>query len=58
MATHSGFLPGESPWAEEPRGYSPWGHKEPDITEQLSMHLPRCFQGIFPNPLSIINIYK
>ena len=28
------FLPGESPWTEE--GYSPWGHKESDMTEQLS----------------------
>ena len=22
-------------------GYSPWGHKEADMTEQLSMHAPR-----------------
>ena len=29
------FLPGESSWTEEP-GYSPWGHKESDTTEQLS----------------------
>ena len=21
------------PWTEEPGGYSPWGHKEPDTTE-------------------------
>ena len=33
-ATTSVFLPGESPWTEE--GYSPWGHKESDMTEQLS----------------------
>ena len=32
MATHSG----ESPWREEPGGYSPRGHKELDTTEQLS----------------------
>ena len=30
------FLPGESPWTEEPGGYSPWGHKELDTTERLS----------------------
>ena len=31
------FLPGESPWTEEPGGLqSPWGCKEPDTTEQLS----------------------
>ena len=27
------FLPGESPWTEEPGGYSPWGCKELDMTE-------------------------
>ena len=40
MATHSKntpvFLPGESPWTEEPGGYSPWGRNESDMTEQLS----------------------
>ena len=30
------FLPGESPWTEEPGGYSPWGHKEADMTERLT----------------------
>ena len=27
------FLPGESPWTEEPSGLNPWGHKELDMTE-------------------------
>ena len=28
------FLPGEFPWAEGPdRFYSPWGHKELDMTD-------------------------
>ena len=27
------FLPGESPWTEEPGGYSPWGCTESDTTE-------------------------
>ena len=31
MATHSGILAWRIPWAEE--GYSPWGHKESDMTE-------------------------
>ena len=26
------------PWTEEPGGYSPWGHKELDTTEQLHFH--------------------
>ena len=25
------------PWTEEPAGYSPWGRKESDMTEQLSL---------------------
>ena len=33
MATRPLFLPGESPWIEEPGGLSPWGHKESDTTE-------------------------
>ena len=27
MAIHSSTLAWEIPWAEEPVGYSPWGHK-------------------------------
>ena len=27
------FLPGESPWTEEPGGYSPWSQEESDMTE-------------------------
>ena len=27
------FLPGESPWTEEPVGYGPWGSKELDKTK-------------------------
>ena len=26
-ATNSSVLPGNTPWIEEPGGYSPWGHK-------------------------------
>ena len=34
------FFPGESPWTEEPgRLYSPWGHKELDMTEVISTHV-------------------
>ena len=36
MATHSVFLPGKSHGQTSLVGYSPWGHKELDITEQLS----------------------
>ena len=34
---HSSILAGRIPWTEEPGGYSPWGHKESDTTEQPSM---------------------
>ena len=32
------FLPGESPWTEEPGGHSPWGCTELDATEPWSQH--------------------
>ena len=36
MATHSNILAWRVPWTEEPGGlYSPWGHKELDMTEPL-----------------------
>ena len=38
IATHSSVLAWESPWTEEPGELDPWGRKEPDMTEWLSMH--------------------
>ena len=35
MATHSGILAWRIPWTEKPVGYSPWSHKESDMTEGL-----------------------
>ena len=35
MATPSSTLAWKIPWLEELVGYSPWGHKELDTTEQL-----------------------
>ena len=32
------FLPGEFHGQRSLAGYSPWGHKELDVTEQLSLH--------------------
>ena len=38
MATHSSSVAWRLPWAEEPdRLYSPWSHKESDMTEPLSL---------------------
>ena len=40
MATHSSILVWKIPWTEEPyRLLSPWGLKEPDMTEQLHIHI-------------------
>ena len=36
MASTPVFLPGESPWTEEPGRLQPWGRKESDTTERLS----------------------
>ena len=39
MATHSGILAWKIPWTEKPdRLYRPWGHKELDMPEQISIH--------------------
>ena len=35
MVTHSVFLPGKSHGRRSLVGYSPWGRKESDVTEQL-----------------------
>ena len=46
MATHSSILAWSIPWTEELAGCNPWGHKESDTTEQLTLfqatrnHLP------------------
>ena len=39
MATHSSILAWKIPWTEDPVGYSPWGHKELDMTERLHFKL-------------------
>ena len=39
MATLSSILAWRIPWTEEPGGYCPWGCKESDITEQLTLSL-------------------
>ena len=41
MATTPVFLPGESHGQRNLVGYSPWDHKELDLTERLSTRLPK-----------------
>ena len=44
MATYSSILVWRIPWSEEPGTlYSPWGRKESDMTEQLSLHFNSWF---------------
>ena len=40
-ATHSSILAWKIPWTEEGRlaGFSPWGHKHSDMTEQLLIYI-------------------
>ena len=55
MATHSSILAWKIPWTEEPvrlqsmesqrvRSYSPWGHRESDMAEQLSIHTHKIIE--------------
>ena len=37
IATYSSILAWRIPWIEEPGGYSPWGCKELNTTEQLTL---------------------
>ena len=37
MATHSSSLAWRIPWTESLESYSPWGCKESDMTEQLTL---------------------
>ena len=39
MANHEAFLPGEFHGQRNLEGYSPWGRKESDMAEQLTLSL-------------------
>ena len=39
LATHSSILTWRIQWTEEPIGLRSWGHKELDMTEQLTLSL-------------------
>ena len=48
MATHSSILPAELSGQRSLAGYSPWGCKESDTTERLTLHY---LHFIFPSDL-------
>ena len=56
MATHSsGFLPGESHEQRSLVGYSPWGHRELDMTEAMEQ-VCTCFPSLCKS-LSLISLH-
>ena len=42
IATHSVFLPREFYGQRNLAGYSPWGHKDSNVTERLHFHFQEC----------------
>ena len=55
MVTHSSSFAWRTPWTEEPARYSPWGHKESDSTECLSMHVHPIWSLLFTITNSLID---
>ena len=46
MATHSSTLAWKIPWQRSMVGSSPWGHKESDMTERLTLSLSLVIQWL------------
>ena len=58
MATHSGVLTQRIAWTEEPEvGHSPWGHKESDITEVLTLSLYKLKKKKTQMKLKLLYVY-
>ena len=63
MATHSSIFPGKSHGKRSLVSYSPWGHKESDMTEQLSArahthtHTHAHFSSFLPS-LPIFSLFS
>ena len=54
MATHTSTRTWKIPWTEELVGYSPWGRKELDMTEQLHFHFLKSQVAlVIKNPLPV-----
>ena len=47
MAAHSSILAGEFHGQKSLAGYSPWGHKESDTTEQLSTAQHKSYRELY-----------
>ena len=48
MATYSSILAWRIPWREDPVGYSPWGCKESDTAEQLTLSRVHLVSQLVP----------
>ena len=49
------FLPGKSHGQRSQADYSPWGHKELNMTEQLSTHSTNIFIGSLFTQINVQN---
>ena len=54
MATHSSVLAWRISWTEEPCDYSPWGHKELDMAERLTLPLSTASKLVPPRIISLL----
>ena len=52
MATTPVLLPGKFHGWRSLVGYSPWGHRESDMTERLHLHVRTDFKGIMSSEIS------
>ena len=51
MATHSSSLAWDIPWTESLVGYSPWGHKEWETPERLTLTKLSIYVSLTQLPL-------
>ena len=49
-AAHSNFLAWKVLWLADPVGYSPWGHRESDTIEQLTLSLFKDASLFYQSP--------
>ena len=58
MPAHSNILPWRIPWMRSQVGYSPWGHKELDITKRLTLILKKKKNPTWPQFSHVENGYN
>ena len=58
MAIHSSILPWRIPWIRRLVSYSPWGHKELDMTKRLTPTLKKKKNPTWPQFSHVENGYN